>query len=55
MVSAVMAGACYLHDEDYKGPYGNHHWRGIIVKHEVCDGEYDIMKVSLDYLLRRYL
>ena len=51
----LVAGACYLHDEDYKGPYGNHHWRGIIVKHEVCDGEYDIMKVSLDYLMRKYL
>jgi hypothetical protein len=51
----MVAGACYLHDEDYKGPYGNHHWRGIVVKHEVKDGEYDIMKVSLDYLLRKYL
>jgi len=50
----LVAGACYLHDEDYKGPQGNHHWRGIIVKHQVTDGQYDPMFVSLDYLCRRY-
>lgn len=50
----LVAGAFYMHDEDYKGPYGNHHWRGVVVKNEVKNGEYDIMKVSLDYLLRKY-
>lgn len=50
----LIAGACYLHDEDYKGPQGNAHWRGIIVKNEVERGGYDIMPVSLDYLCRRY-
>lgn len=50
----LVAGACYLHDEDYKGPQGNAHWRGIIVKHEVRDGSYDPMFVSLDYLCRKY-
>lgn len=53
-VRGLVAGACYLHDEDYKGPQGNHHWRGIIMKHEVRDGQYDLMEVSLDYLCRRY-
>lgn len=51
----LVAGAFYQHNEPYKGPYGNHHWRGVVVKNEVRDGEYDIMKVSLNYLLRRYL
>ena len=50
----LVAGACYLHDEDYKGPQGNAHWRGIVVKHEVREGSYDPMFVSLDYLCRRY-
>ena len=50
----LVAGAFYQHDEEYKGPQGNAHWRGVVVKNEVRDGEYDIMKVSLDYLLRRY-
>ena len=51
---ALIAGACYLHDEDYKGYQGNHHWRGIIFKHEVKDGNYCLMELSLDYLCRRY-
>jgi hypothetical protein len=50
----LIAGACYLHDEDYKGPQGNAHWRGVIVKHQVEDGAYDAMEVSLEYLCRRY-
>lgn len=51
---ALIAGACYLHDEDYKGYQGNAHWRGIVVCHHVEDGSYDPMFVSLDYLCRRY-
>jgi hypothetical protein len=50
----LVAGACYLHSEEYKGHQGNAHWRGIIVKHEVSEGSYDPMFVSLDYLCRRY-
>jgi len=50
----LVAGSCYLHDEDYKGHQGNAHWRGIIMKHEVSEGKYDPMFVSLDYLCRRY-
>lgn len=50
----LVAGSCYLHDESYKGPQGNAHWRGVIVKHEVKDGSYDPMFVSLDYLCRRF-
>lgn len=53
-VHGLVAGACYLHSEDYLGPQGNAHWRGIVVKHQVEDGNYDIMPVSLDYLCRRY-
>lgn len=50
----IIAGACYLHDETYKGHQGNHHWRGIIVLHDVCDGTFDPMFVSLKYLKERY-
>lgn len=50
----LVAGACYLHDEDYKGPQGNAHWRGIVVCHQVNEGSYDPMFLSLDYLCRRY-
>jgi hypothetical protein len=50
----LIAGAYYTEDEDYKGPQGNAHWRGIVVCHEVEDGSYSPMFVSIDYLCRRY-
>ena len=50
----LVVGACYLHDENYKGWQGNAHWRGIVIKHEVKEGSYSPMFVSLDYLCRRY-
>lgn len=50
----IKAGACYLHDEEYKGYTGNKHWRGVIVKHHVADGSYNPMFVDLDFLKRKY-
>lgn len=50
----LVAGASYIHDEEYKGPQGNAHWRGVIVLHQVEDGSYDPMFVSLDFLSRKY-
>lgn len=51
---ALMAGCFYQHDEDYLGPQGNDYRRHIIFKHEVDEGRYDLMEVSLDYLRKRY-
>lgn len=51
---SLVIGSYYQHQESYKGPQGNHHWRGVIMKHEVDSGNYDLMEVSLDYLRRRY-
>lgn len=51
---ALVAGACYLHMEDYKGVWGNDHWRGIVVCHDVVNGSYNPMFINLDYLARRY-
>lgn len=53
-ITAVIAGSCYLHDEDYMGPQGNKHWRGILVLHEVKDGQFDLMPVSLAFLMQKY-
>jgi len=50
----IIAGACYLHDEEYKGYQGNHHWRGVIMLNDVKEGSFDPMFISLDYLRRRY-
>lgn len=50
----LVAGAFYLHDEEYKGHQGNGHWRGMIVKHMVRNGEYDLELVSMRRLERDY-
>lgn len=50
----IQAGAFYQHIEEYKGYQGNAHWRGIVVLHDVHDGCFDPMFVSLDYLRKRY-
>lgn len=50
----LVAGSCYLHNEHYRGPQASAEWRGVVVKHEVHNGNYDPMFVSLDYLRRKY-
>lgn len=51
----LVAGSFYLHDEDYKGPQANDHWRGIVMKHNVKDGDYSPCVVNIDYLMGKYL
>jgi hypothetical protein len=53
-LTSIIAGSCYEHDEDYLGPQGNKHWRGILMLHEVNNGSFDLMPVSLDYLNKKY-
>lgn len=50
----LVAGSCYLHQEDYRGAQGQRHWRGVVVLNQVRNGEYDIMPLTLQYLCRRY-
>lgn len=45
---------CYEHDEDYMDRLSNKHWRGVVVLHEVQDGTFDEMFVSLRYLEKKY-
>lgn len=52
--TAIMCGTCYLHDEEYLGAQGNFQRRQVVMLHEVCNGIYDPMFVSLDFLKRRY-
>ena len=50
----LFCGTCYLHDEQYLGAQGNDQRRQIVVKHEVEDGKYDPMLVSLRFLEKAY-
>lgn len=52
----IIAGSFYPvgHYEDYLGPQGNSHWRGCLYLHELCKGDFDLMELSLDYLMERW-
>lgn len=50
----VIAGSFYQHDESYLGASGQTYWRGILMKHRVRNGDYDLTEVSIDYLQERY-
>jgi hypothetical protein len=53
-ITGIFAGTFYQHDEEYLNPQGNRHWRGCWMLHQVSDGEFDEMPLSLDYLRKRY-
>lgn len=54
-IVGIIAGSFYSHNEEYMGPQGNKHWRGVYVFHEVNgDGAFDEMPVSLNFLRRKY-
>lgn len=54
MITSIIAGSCYEHSEDYMSSQGNNHWRGFLMLHDVKDGEFDVMPVSLRYINKRY-
>lgn len=54
ILTSIIAGSCYEHDEGFLGPQINHqHWRGFLVLNEVKDGAFDEMWVSLNYIAKR--
>jgi len=53
-MTAIISGSFYQHDEEYMNPFTNNHWRGMYLLHEVKDGAYDEMAVSINYLKRRF-
>lgn len=53
-ITAIIAGSCYRHDESYLNAQTNAVWKGIFMLHEVKDGSFDEMPVSLRFLEERY-
>ena len=51
----AVAGSFYQHREDYRGYQANDHWHGCLYKHEVKDGNYCLLELSLKYLMREWL
>ncbi len=54
MLTGIIAGSCYEHDEDYLGPQGNNHWRGMLMLNDVRNGEFEPMPLTLKYLKKRF-
>lgn len=50
----LFCGTFYSHSESYLGPQGNGQRRQIIMKHEVTEGRYDLMEISLNFLSKAY-
>ncbi len=53
-ISGLVCGAFYMHDEDYKGPQGNNHFRGVCLLKGVVERDYDLETISLDRLMAGY-
>jgi hypothetical protein len=51
---SIIAGSFYQHSEGYLSPQGNHHWRGMLMLHDVKDGMYNLCEIILEYLKRKY-
>jgi hypothetical protein len=54
VLTGLVNGAFYLHDEGYKGPQGNNHWRGLTMLNGVRNGDYDLETICIDKLLYEY-
>jgi hypothetical protein len=53
-ITGIFASCYYQHDEEYLGAQGNDYWRGIWILHDVKDGSFDEMPVSMKYLKMKY-
>ena len=51
----LVVGSSYPHEEEYIGPQGNHHWRGVVVCRNVEGGRYDPEFISTQALVDKYL
>lgn len=53
-MTAIISGSFYQHEEKYLTPFTNNHWRGFYMLHEVKDGSFDEMALSINYLKRAF-
>lgn len=53
-IRGIIAGSCYQHQEAYLSPQGTNYWRGVLLLHEVKQGNFSLCEVTLDWLRRRY-
>lgn len=54
LLTSIIAGSFYLHDEEYMGQQGNKHWRGALMLHGCEDGQFDLNLLPMRYLEAKY-
>ena len=55
ILTSIISGSCYEHYEGFLGPQTNkQHWRGFFMLHDVRNGTFDEMPVSLSFINQRY-
>lgn len=54
LLTSIIAGSFYLHDEEYLGPQQNNHWRGCLMLHNVQEGQFDLNLLPMVYLENKY-
>lgn len=54
-MTAIIAGSCYEHHEDYLGSQGNIHWRGFFMFENIQDGQFDEIAISINSVKNKYL
>lgn len=54
-LTSLIVGSCYNHIEDYLGPQGNTHFRGVVVLNDgQPNGQFEVMPLTLRYLEEKY-
>ena len=53
-IMGLIMGACYFHDEEYKGFQSNHHFRGTTYLRNVKNGEWEMEVRNLRTLEKKY-
>ena len=54
LMTSIIAGSFYLHEENYLGQQSNVHWRGALALHNCEDGHFDLNLLPMSYLEKRY-
>lgn len=54
IITSIICGSAYEHNEGYLGEQGNKHFRGFFMLHDVNNGAFDEMPVSLAYINKKY-
>jgi hypothetical protein len=53
-ICALIMGSAYEHNEDYLGPQGNRHFRGIVMLHDVNEGEFIEQPITLKHISEKW-